>query len=349
MFGKRVKSIVLICAVAIAAMALASGCAQETGGIAARYDGGEVTEAEVEAYTADFRSSRSLEDNHAWAEYLAGEGLTARTWRERAIGSIVESKIIRAKADELGIAPDEVRVSAQIASDKENAGIDGGDDEAWARYLESLGKDELSYRADLESASVEQQLLSQMVELDPSADAEAVSAYIDENLRTRVVRRYRALCFDAKDSAQAAIDDMAGLSGDSLVRRFAEWLDRDDSDATTSEGGGDAGWDIANNLGPAQNELNQEMVPEGELSAAIHEIDGAYYVFLCSKRFEFGDGVTYEDLPDDALKRYVLTAATYDKWTELTNAYISGLLDQANVQVSSPPSNAPYNVDGMIG
>ena len=351
MTWRKALSTLCACCLALAAMILAGGCSPGTSGavaVAATFGDVQVTESEVNDYTADFRARNDLEDDEAWADYLSSEGLTAKTWRERAISSIVKPMLLKQKAAEKGIAPDETRIDEQIAADKESAGIDKDDEEAWERYLASTGTDAERYRADLEAASVEQQLIMEEVGLNPIESADTVNSYIDKNLKTRVVRRYRVLIFDTAEAAQAAIDDMAGLSGDELAARFDTWLDRDDSDVTTTAGGGDMGWDIASNLGAAQDELNQEMVEEGELSTAPHEIDGKYYVFLCRKRFIFEEGTTYDDLADDEMKNYVLTSATIENWATLTDNYVSKLLEDAGVQVSPMPSGLPYDVDNMI-
>ena len=344
---QKVKLFVLIGVALLAMVLLCVACAPVNSGakdVAARYDGGEIAESEVSAYTASFRDRNGLEDDKDWAEYLNSEGLTAKTWRERAIGALAEEVLIAKKADELGIKPDEERIQSQIETDLSSFGIDANREGALEAYLDTTGQTEEEYRSRLESASIEQQVLSQNVKLDPIDDVAVLDEYIQKQLAPRVVRRYRVLCFDAREKAQTAIDDMAGLSGDELVVRFDGWLDRDDSDTTTSAGHGDMGWDIASNLGDVQYELNTEMLPVGAVSSSPHEIDGMYYVFYCVNRFEFGTSTTYGSLPDDELKQYVASVATYANWSKLTANYIAELCDAANIQVSPMPKGLPYDL-----
>ena len=331
------------------AVALALGCGCTSGlhddeGVAAKYDGGTIAEDEVTRYTDDYRRARGYESDETWAQHLFENGLTAKTWREQAIGSIVEERLELARAAELGITPDESRIEEQVASDRQNAGIDADDDDAWSSYLESLGMTDAEYRDNLEKASIEAQLLSREVTLDAESDDELISDYIEDNLRARVVRRYRVLCFDSAEAAQAAIDDMAGLEGDELAARFDSWIERDDSANTTSANGGDMGWDIANDLGATQQELNEEMVAEGALSQRVHESNGTFYVMLCTDYFVFESGVEYDDVPDEDLRAFLTQATLYTNWTQMTSDYIAGLREAAHVKVREMPEGLPYDV-----
>ena len=333
---------IVLATVLLAACIGAAGCADD-GGLAAKYEGGTITEQEVTDYTAAYRTQNGYEDDAIWALFLQDGELDAKTWRERVIGTLVEERLLADKAAELGIEPDEERIASQIEQDR--AVVDAQDDAVWQAYLESHGFDEASYRAQLEQTSIEQQLLLQELALDES-DEDVLDSYIEDSLATRVLRRYRVLVFDDAQSAREALDDMSGLTGEELAERFDVWLERDGSDETTRENGGDIGWDVQNDLGSAQYELNEEMCAAGTLSAQVHEADGKYYVFFCTKRYEVVPGSGYAALPDDDLKAFVRDSANYALWSERVSDYVGSLREAANVQVSPMPENLPYDVGG---
>ena len=337
-------SIVVLIAALLAVGCTGSSPAANTA-IAARYNGGEITEEAVSAYTADFRVRNGLEDDKSWAEYLVGEGITVQEWRERAIGSLVEDELIAHRAEELGIKPDEERIESQIASDREAAGLARDDVAGWESHLESIGKSPQEYRGELEATSIKQQVLSAETQLDSLEGTAILDDYIQTQLAPRVVRRYQVLVYDTRQAALDALADMSGLSGESLDVAFKQHASTDDSEQTTPERGGDMGWDIANNLGDVQNELNSEMVDPGTLSQTTHELDGKHYVFYCVNRFAFQTDSTFDGLPDDDLRQYVRSTATYDNWSKIVSNYISGLRDAAEVMVSPMPDGLPYDVD----
>ena len=343
----RLRGVSLLAALLAALLAVAVGCTGHTSGndagLAAQYQGGVITEDEVNDYTAAYRKSMGYDDDSTWTQFLSGEGITAKEWREQAIAALVDERLMWQKAEELGITVDEEQVSSQIEADKAAVGV--SDEDEWARYLEAHGSSPDDYRKSLESASIEQQVLMHEVMLDAVEDEDAISTYISKSLASRVVRRYRVLEFDSEQAAEAAIADLSALSGKELADGFDSWLTRDDSDRTTPANRGDIGWDIAYDLGSMQNELNEEMLAPNSLSAVAHESDGKYYVLLCTDRFEFHTGTAYSDLPDDDLKAYAVQAANYSYWSQLSSSYIEQLREDANVMVSAMPEGLPYDVD----
>ena len=350
--GGRMAALAAVIAsfLAVALCLTLVGCAGDNEkGVAARYgDGKTVTEQEVNDYTAQFRREHTYDDDMTWATYLYEQGLTASTWRNRAIGSIVEARLIEQRAQELGISVDESMVADQMAADKEAVGIAADDAEAWKSYLEARGLTEDSYLENLRQSILQYQVLSQEVALDPVSDVQVIDDYIGSNLISRVVRCYSVLVFDSEKDAEAALDSLKGLSGDALSQEFAALLEKDDSTETTAENGGNAGWDIANSWGQMQQDLNEEMLKEGELSSGVHELDGKYYVVLCTLRFAFEKGTSYDDIADDKLKAIVYDAATYDAWGKLTSEYIAKLRDDAHVMVHEVSEPLPYDVDYLI-
>ena len=348
----KAASLLVTLLVALAVLTAIVGCAQvqqSDEGIAARYGDSVITEQEVNDYTEQFRSEHVYGDDANWAAYLRDQGLTASTWRNQAIRAIVERRLVEKRAAELGIVADTDLVQSQIAADKEAAGIAADDAAAWQSYLDSRGLTQEAYEDGIRYASLRSLVLQKELALDPVEDESVLDAYIHDNLISRVVRRYCVLCYDEKKAAAKALAQLQGLSGEELERAFATRADEDDSNETTSGNGGDAGWDLANSWGQMQQELNEEMLAAGALSNEIHELDGKYYVVMCTDRFEFGSDTTYGDLPDRALKDYVHDAATYAAWSDMSAEYLAKLVDNAHVQVREASEKLPYDVDDQIG
>ena len=341
-----------LAACALAMLLAALLCSACSGGakevrLAAKYDGGTITEDEVAEYTESFRKARSYEDDGTWALYLAQEGLTTETWRYRAIGAIVEDRLLTAEMDEKGIEPDEGQVNDQMAAARESLGL-ADDDAAWASHLKSLGLDERSYREALERTSRLSQLFSQELQIDDQVDSGKIDAYIDENLVSRVVRRYSVLVYDSRDAAEAALAQLSGLQGDELAARFADLSAQDDSDVTSPENGGDWGWDLAASMTDFVYQLNQEMLAPGTLSSEVHEAGDVFCIAMCTKRFEFQRGTAYADLPDYELQATVKAQAQNSLLSQMQADYIAQLRDAAHVQVQAMPDDLSYDVDEKI-
>lgn len=333
----------LLCAgLVLFALAAIAGCSSRD--IAATFYDEKIYEDEVTDYTANFRTARHYTDDNIWAEYLAEQDLTTKTWRERVIGTMAEDRLIQRKAKELGIQPDQERVDEQVSQMKQSL----GSDDAWKDYLSEMGQTEQEYRVSLEEASVEQQLYLHELSFDAQQNTDVINAYITKNLSDRVVNRYSALCYDSQEAAQTALDELKGLSGDELKSRFVQMTATDDSNETTVENGGDIGWDIAMYLGDVQESLNNELLTTGDLSQQVHQIDGRYYVLLCTDRYVFKSNISYEDIPDSELRQFVIDAVTVDKWQDMTTQYVSQLVENAGVQVKPMPKNLPYDVDDLI-
>ena len=62
----------------------------------------------------------------------------------------------------------------------------------------------------------------------------------------------------------------------------------------------------------------------------------------------FTSETSYEDLPDDDLKAFVLQSATYASWNQMVQDYIAGLREAAHVQYREPTKALPYDVDDKV-
>ncbi len=316
---------------------------------AGTWNDGKCTEADVINYTASFRAQNNLENDQAWADYLDKAGMTAESWREAAVGSLALESLAAAKAREMGIKPEETQVQAQIATDKKAAGINAFDDNAWKQYLKSAGMTESQYRTKVEDTILQQQLLVQEVPTEDVTDEAQLDEFISNYLQNTVARRWRVLNYDNEAGAQEALDALLPLDGTSqLSSAFAEYVLKDSTDDTNTQNGGDIGWDLYYNMGTLQTELDEEAVETGHLSTKVHDASGQYFVMYCIDQYPFAN-TTYADAPDDQLRSYVTTSASYAKWQQDAQDYLNSMKETANVHVSTPmPEGLPYDVDDKL-
>ena len=261
-----------------------------------------------------------------------------------------DGAVARHLYDELGIEADAEQVASQIASAKEDAGVAADDGQAWADYLAQSGDTPELYRKRVEESLIEQQLLSQEIEfgVEDEEGAQLVQQYIDENYLARIAKRWSVLRYDTRKKAKAVLNSLADLEGAELKRAFEALLDSDDSEDTTRANGGDLGWDVALDMGSVQDDLNAEKVNPVHVSKDVHKQNGAFYVMMCTDRYVFERDSTYEDIPDEDLRSFILESATYENWSTLREEYLNKLVDEANVQVTPMPDGLDYDVDDLL-
>lgn len=126
----------------VIATALALSCAIGLAGCggaapAATVNGTPVAEETVAAYIDDFRATSSLEDDGAWATWLADNGYTPQSVRQEVVDYYVDEELVRQAARERGVSADAAEVDEAVQKAKE--GYES--DEALARGARLLAHD----------------------------------------------------------------------------------------------------------------------------------------------------------------------------------------------------------------
>ena len=317
-----------------------AGCAGGSADVAASCDSFTITEQQVSDYTAQFRATNGYEDDAAFATYLVTQSLDTAGWRDEVIRALAERELIQQKADELGIPADETAVDQAV----EAARMSYDSDEEWAAALESWGMTEDEYRSNCELANVETQVLQQELDTDATVSDDAAQSYIESSLMDRVTRSYAVISFASESDAQAALDELSGLEGDALKARFDE-IAAAQSDALTDEYSGSLGWDLAYDASTfIEGDDNLKLQP-GDLYKKIIADGDVYRLYMCTGRFAFETGVTFDAIEDESLKSYITSAAVSSVLATEAQQYLYELVDAAGVQVHQMPDDVDYNVD----
>lgn len=350
----------LIAAIAAAVCLLlacvCTGCSGSDQNVAAKFGDHTISEDEVTSYTDDFRAQNGLADDANWVQYLQGNSLTGKTWREQAVRTLAERVLVEDKAKELGVSANEDDVNSQLSKAKQQAGVAEDDDSAWSEYLSARGTTPDKYRENLEFTSVEQQVLRKELNFDDALEEEMCDDYIKTNLADRVVRRYSAIVLERtdKDKGEQLLNELKRLSGDELESRFAELAQENSTDTESSQIGGDIGWDFTYSEGlvDPKAKVRYSKLKAGELYPKLVKgttTDGAkvYRIMFCTGVVNFEQTPKFSQLPDEnssTIRSVVeqLTLAT--KWAGKCQEYLENLVNDANIQVAEMPSGLSYDL-----
>ena len=346
----RAKQSVFLLATALAlAVVMVLASCSSGDGVAAASDTVSVSEDEVTSYTAHYRSTIDAEDDQAWARYLRGSDLDAKTWRERAIRELASRSLVQKRALELGIEADEGQVERSIASEKASRGIAEDDDDGWRKALAEDGTTPEDYRADLEYASILQQVvLKDSLSSSGEADSDA-QAYIETNLLDRVTRRFSVLSFppDEKKDAKRILSELKGLKGDERLVRFEELADERARHGDESLVQGDVGWNLLYDTDEVMDAGKVLELKPGDVYPSLVKRDEGWQIYQCTGRYVFDASTSYVDL-DESLKNAVLQNMVMGSWSKWVETYVNDIVDEAHLQVNPMPSGLPYDVDDVM-
>ena len=324
-------------------LACFAGC---SGGqdLAAKCSAFTISEQEVTDYTASYRAQNGYTDDTDWARFLVAQGYSdTKTWREEAIRALAEQKIVENRAAELNVSADETVVDQTIAYVRQLRGITT--DEEWASYLEGIGMTADEYRASCEFASVEQQVLAADLDLAANGSDDELNAYIKSNLMDRVTRRFSVITFKSEADANAALAQLEGLSGDELAARFTEVATEYGANGATLT---DFGWDLNYSTDSAIDGNDKIKLQAGDLYKKVVAGDGIWQLYLCTGRFAFESGVTFDAIPDEDLKSLIESATISSLLSGEVEDYLDKKVKEADIEVYKMPSGLPYDVDSII-
>lgn len=348
---RRILPVVLVTALCLCLALLCTGCSGDEQNTAAKFGDHTISEDEVTSYTDEFRAENDLTDDVAWAQYLRGNALTGKTWREQAIRTLADRLLIEDKAKELGISADEDEVSARISQAKQQAGVADDDDAAWSDYLSSHGTTPEKIREDYEFTSVEEQVFRKELNFDDELEAQMCDDYISQNLSDRVVRRYSAIVLDKKDKAkgQELLGQLKGLSGSALSDKFSELAKANSADSESAALGGDIGWDFTYSEGviDPKAKVRYAQLKEGELYPKLVKGTDGYRIMLCTGVVRFAETPKYEQLPDESsstIRQVIEQLTLASTWAGKCQEYLRNLEDDANIQVAEMPSGLSYDL-----
>ena len=302
--------------------------------VAATVQGQTITEDEVTAYIESFRSGMQYTNDDAWASYLAEVNMTGKDLRESTITELAVPIIIKAKADDLGIAVDESTIDSEISAMRSSLLVEN--DEAWQNELARYGMTEEQLRKNIGNRVLEEQVLDQVAS-DVTASDDEIASYITANLTGVTTKKVACVYGTNYDYVQNALAAITGASsaaeGMSALKEHPQEIGVEYADV---------GWDINAEL--TSRMLNVvEHLDKGQLADAPLGEGGIYYLFYIEDTYTFPSDGSAADLSDTSLKQAVSDLASTTLKDAAGNAWLQQQLDE-QVVVNDMPSGLSYDV-----
>lgn len=340
------------CALAMVAALCACGCSSNDDGAVAA-SAGDVTiyEEQVTNYTDQFRAENGLaEDAQKWTAYLAENNLTAQTWREQAVRTLVNRALVEKKALELGIKVDDAAVAEKLAELKKSEGVADVDAKAWEEHLSKNGRTPEGVLDSCRYDVLEQQVIKKALGYEGDVAAALGDEYVKENLAGKTVRRYEAAEFalDKKEKAQDYLDEMKRLEldGEDFEARLAEVVIELTGDKKADGSMKSIGWDFAYD--------EQKIDPKLKLRGAELDEDEVYKKVLsgtdmcrivrCAEKVELGKDATFASIESKSLAKLVKKQVEGTLWEDKCAEYLQSLEQGAGLQIEDMPSGLSYDV-----
>lgn len=322
---------------AVIATALALSCAIGLAGCggaapAATVNGTPVAEETVAAYIDDFRATSSLEDDGAWATWLADNGYTPQSVRQEVVDYYVDEELVRQAAHERGVSADAAEVDEAVQKAKE--GYES--DEAWREALASSHTTEEAYRAQVELSLLKTALADSFAEAAAPDDGQLLERAAGYD----GAKRSSCILF-AADGADEAQQVRAAVESGEV--QFADAADERAADEGAAAGG-DRGWDALSPVGEAYAEALAGL-EAGEVSEPFETEEGVCLV-MCTDEFDIPEGGLTEvgQVPEALLE-----AARASFESEASDGgyrdWFADFKSKAEIVVNDMPEDASYNVE----
>lgn len=314
--------------------------------VAGTVDGHDIMESEVNAYVARYRKMANMTGDAEWATYLDKQGLTIKSFREKAVKALQEQYVAEQEAKDADLSVTDSDIDAAISDARKQAGYED-DDDGWKSFLDGVGYTEETYRADIRATYIENALaqknavMSTPTETQMQSEAsEDVSKWTGKKVYAVTVKSGDSTSELARARAKAqAIADAVNKGGNPVT---ADAL----TQASAPEGGtvSEIGWSGLVTMQDAYKTAI-ESLHAGQVSSPVRSDEG-YAVVLVSDEFDAdaSDTIRVSDMPRDLYdKLYEQTSQSLN--ANAVSTYLDGLLAKHESSVSDMPDGLPYYVD----
>lgn len=316
----------------IAVAPMLSGCSAisqlDKKGIAATFDGGEITEDEVNSYIADYRKAHGLEEKSAWHGYLKQSGTTASSMRRTAIDTLEERKVIENEAGKRGIDVKKSDIDGKI---KELSDYYGYDRDGWRKQLKTLGYTENGYRAYIKDSLLRERLMQKVIKVSDAKDSDVISLANDYTGSIDGAKRLSVITFDDSSKAGICADSIA--SGETTFEKAKK------------ENGGDSnydGWDCIVSEDETVSSAVKDM-KQGDVSGAIA---GEKLSFIVKVEEEVsvpkGGFTDKSQMPEGLYDDFKSSVELNNRYTQF-NDYVNDLMSKAELKINDMPKDVPYS------
>ena len=302
---------------------------------AATVNGEAISEDEVTNTIQNVRSQSGLDTEDAWGEFLAANDMTPESVREQIIDSLVNQKLLKAGAEELGVTVDSSEVDTYVKTMRDNF----DSDEAWADALSQAGFTEEEYRESITSSLIQQGVSEHFEQEAQASDEDLLEAAKMYASYYDGAKRSSHILFAAEDEATAR-DVLARIKAGTLD--FAEAAKQYSTDSS-AESGGDVGWDRTSTFVTAYQDA-LDALNLNEVSDLVVS-DYGIHIIKCTDVYTAPEEVTsIEDLPEefrDTISSQAASVGASQKYQE----WLDGLREKAEIVVNDMPADVPYNID----
>lgn len=341
-FFKAIAAVGVVAACSFGLVACQNGGA--SGGTAATVNGTAIPEEEVTTTIQTVRSQSGLDTEDAWGQFLASNDMTPESVREQIIDSLVSQELVKQGAADLGVTVESSEVDTYVESMKANF----DSDEAWEQALSEAGFTEESYRENIESS-----LLSQEVGTYFQDNAEATDEDILESAKTYAsyydgAKRSSHILFKVDDTSDEAAMNEAREKAQTVLGQinggldFAEAAKQYSDDSSASEGG-DVGWDVLTTFVTAYQDALDGL--EVNQVSGLVETEYGIHIIKCTEVFTAPEELTSVEQFPEAFRETVTNMAKSVKANNEYTEWLDGLRENADIVINDMPSNVPYNID----
>ena len=317
------------------ALAACSNSGSAASATAATVNGTAISEDEVTNTIQNVRSQSGLDTEDAWGQFLASNDMTPQSVREQIIDSLVNQKLLKAGAEELGVTVDSAEVDTYVKSMRDNF----DSDEAWADALSQAGFTEDEYRESITNSLIQQGVSAHFEQESQPSDEDLLESAKMYASYYNGAKRSSHILFAADDEATAR-DVLARIKAGTLD--FAEAAKQYSTDSS-AENGGDVGWDRANSFVAAYQDA-LDALALNEVSDLVVS-DYGIHIIKCTEIYNAPEEVTsIEDLPEafrDTITSQAASVGASQKYQE----WLDGLREKADIVVNDMPADVPYNID----
>ena len=294
--------------------------------MAATFDGGDVTENEVNDYIADYRKAHGLEESDSWKSYLKQSGSTVESIRKAAISTIESRDIVESEAKKHNIKVSDADVDGKI---KELRGYYSYNDEEWKEQLKSLGYTSDGYRAYIKDSLLREKLMQQIIKNVNVKDSDVIDLANEYTKSIDGARKISVMAFDDKGDAERCVSEMT--SGQSF-------------DDEKKANGGDSnydGWDCIVSEDDAVKNAVKGM-GKGDVSGII-DGDSMSFIVRVDEEVNVPDG-GFKDksqMPDELYDEFKSSVESNERYSQF-NDYLDDLISKANININDMPDDVPY-------
>lgn len=320
-----VAALIALASVSVALIVVVSGGTSSS--VAATVNGAPIEEARITQYVQGFRSHQGLEDDDDWKGWLKDCGYTPAIVREQAIGYFASQEIVRQAAVELGVVVEEGDVDEALADVKSSY----SSEEAWEA--------DMGAQRSIVEFSMLQDALVGVVAGEEGVDDDELLAYVQASgYGFNGSKRSSHVLFAKSDRTKAVEVLDAIVEGDLSFEDAARYYSQDSS---TSDNGGDVGWDASVSL-PLQYQVVLDGLAVGEVSDLV-ESDQGIHIIKCTGEAHVAQVVSSLSDASPELVEYLRDTLGVRKRQDAYAAWLQELIDSADIVVSDMPAGLPYD------